>query len=410
MKAKKNRIEASFSQKRTKYNNVMLILNLIRKHRQVSRTMLSDMTGLSASTVSLLIDELMEGNLVKESGTEQSGSRGRRQTMLELNEDGGYFVVIEAISTGLIFHLYNLLCERVETLKYKAPKSKTEHVTCNYVRKLLDKNGIADGLLFGINIIYPGVFDRLTQKLIYSVIVPEKSFFGDEDISMLKDEFPEAKLLLSNYSCVVAYAEYAFFDQPMNKTILSVNIFEAVSAAAIILNEKGERLYNFPIEFGHVIVDKEGPLCRCGNRGCLEAIVGSSKLFADLVEKAGLTLAYTDEFFDPVNVKAMGLVKEEMEGGNKAIIQQMDAVAETIAYALVNLTNIIDPSCIFINGLITLLGDSFIAKIKKVYNQHNLKHLEVPNLIYTSSIDNNKRLKGGALMVMDEVFAFSYEN
>jgi len=411
IESKKKKIETSFSQKRTRYNNLMLILQLIRKHTQVSRTMLKEMSGLSASTVSLLVDDLIDSNIVKETGSEQQSSRGRKQIILELCESGGYFIVIEVISTGVFYHLYDLICKHVQTLKYDAPKADAKHVTGSYVRALLENNNIPAKLLLGINIIYPGIVDRLAQKLVYSVIIPEKDFFSDDDIDALKKEFPDAKLLLTSYSCVVAYAEYVLSIQPnLNKTLLSVNIFEAVSAAAIIVNEKGERLYDFPIEFGHVIVDREGPLCRCGNRGCLEAIAGSSKLFADLVEKAGLELEYTDVFFDPANIKAMLKVKLEIENGNGKVIEIMDNAAEIIAYALINLTNIIDPSCIFINGLIILLGDKFLSKIKKIYDEHNLKHLETPDLIYLSSIDNDKRLKGAALMVMDEVFAFSYDN
>ena len=412
LNTKKNRIEASFSQKRTKYNNMMLVLSLIRKHKQISRIEISEMTGLSASTVSLLIEDLLNSNIVKEVGTlSRNGSSGRKSIILELNPVGGYFMVIEVINTGVIFHLHDLLCERVETLKYKPSDSNQNNASIIHnARKLLNKNKVSDEFLLGINVIYPGIVDRYAQKLIYSVIVPEKGVFCDDDIKALKEEFPGAKFLLTNYSCAVAYAEYIFSEQPdINKTILSVNFIEAVSASAIIVNEKGERIYDFPLEFGHVIVDKDGPLCRCGNRGCLEAVISSSKLFADISEQAGLDIKYSDEFFDASNVQAMLLVKHEMENGNKAVIKKIDETAEIIAFALVNLANIIDPGYIFINGLVILLGDTFISKIKKIFDKHNLKHLEAPNLIYTSTIDNEKRLVSGARMVMDEVFAFSYE-
>ena len=408
---KKKKIETSFSQKRTKYNNTMLLFNLIRRHTQISRTMLSELTGLSASTVSLLVGELIANGLVKETGTDENGSFGRNAILLELNERGGYFLVIEVINTGIIFHLFNLLCQRVEMLKCKASDFDADNPIVDYAHKILRKNAISDELLLGINVIYPGIVDRFTHKLIYSVVVPEKSFFRDEDVTALKSEFFYAKFLLTNYSCAVAYAEYDFNEQrKINKAIISVNIFEAVSAGAIIVNEKGERLYNFPIEFGHVIVDKNGPPCSCGNHGCLETIISSSKIFAALEQEASLDLKYSDEFLNDANVRAMLIVKHEMENGNEAVIRKLDEIAEVIAYALINLANIIDPGYIFINGLIILLGDTFISKIKEIYNTHNLKHLEKPNLIHTSTIDRDKRLMSGARMVMDEVFAFSYEN
>ena len=377
----------------------------------MSRIMLSELTGLSASTVSLLVGELIANGLVKETGTDENGSFGRKAILLELNENGGYFLVIEVLKTGIIFHLFDLLCQRVETLKCKVSDFENNKTIIDYANTLLKKNAIPEDLLFGINVIYPGIVDRVTHKLIYSVVVPEKSFFRDEDVTALKSEFPRAKFLLTKYSCAVAYAEYVFNQRPnMNKTILSVNIFEAVSAAAIIVNEKGERLYDFPIEFGHVIVDKEGPPCLCGNKGCLEAIVSSPKIFSDLVRDANLNLSYSNEFNDQTNVEAMLVVKSEMEKGNQAVIKKLDEIAEIIAFALINLTNTIDPSYVFINGLIILLGEPFISKIKEIYNTRNLKHLESPDVIYASTIDQDKRLMSSARMVMDEVFAFSYES
>lgn len=385
----------------------MLIFNLVRKHGQISRAMLSELTGLSSSTISILVEELILNNMLREVGTDDNSARGRKPIMLEVDGSGAYFLVVEVISTGIICHLYDLLCRCVDTMKYRASAGKAGHPACDYAKALMKRNCIDEGLLFGINIIYPGIVDRSAQKLIYSVIVPEDQFFSDSDIDTLKNEFPDAMLLLTSYSSVTAYAEYAFSEQTFNKPILSVNIFEAVSAAAVIMNDKGEKVYDFPIELGHVSFDRTGPLCRCGNRGCLEAIVGSSRIFEKIEKQANLPLTYSNEFNDEINAKAMLRVKKELEAGNHTVIEIIDHVAEIIAFALISLSSIMDPYRIFINGTITLLGSGFIEKINKIYSANNLKHMEMPDILHMSRIDNEKRLKSGVLMVIDEVFAFS---
>ena len=134
LKSARSRVKSGFSQQNTKHGNTMLLFNLIRKNSPLSRIMLSDMTGLSATTVSMLVEDLMLNELVMEIGTVDSNLRGRRPIMLQLNRDGGYVGVVEVINTGLNCYLYNLVCECVDKAYFRYNQ---DPVKGNVVLKIL---------------------------------------------------------------------------------------------------------------------------------------------------------------------------------------------------------------------------------------------------------------------------------
>ena len=183
-------VKIGFSQKNTKHNNTMLLFGLIRKYSPLSRINLAKMTGLSATTVSLLVEELMYNNLVMEIGCGDTSMRGRKPILLQINGEGAYIAVVEIINTGVNCYIYNLLCERVAGIKYRI-KNGRKKLTDIIIHILKEKN-ISKEKLVGININYPGIIDKVNKKVVYSTVIPSDNYFGNDDIEELKKCFENA--------------------------------------------------------------------------------------------------------------------------------------------------------------------------------------------------------------------------
>jgi|GEM_PF-861270 len=405
----KNRVKTGFSQQQTKRNNTMLLFNLIRKNSPISRIMLAEATGLSATTVSMLIEDLIANNLVREIGEAEPIARGRRPIMLEVNATGGYFIVVELINTGLLCHLFDLKNRHLDFMQYRITGDLQANVTSDFINQMLYKKGIPVSLLLGINVVYPGIVDRATKKMVYSAIVPTRDLLSDNEVELLQKTYPNAVFMINNYSGVNAYGEFIFNDYDYTRSLVAVNIFEAVGAGAIFVNEKGEKTVDFSIELGHMMMDRDGPVCKCGNKGCLETLVGICALFKKVEAATGITLNYTDEFNHSRNVEAMKKVKELADEGNPAVIGILQEASRWIAIGLTNMNNIIDPGYIFIGGTIRYLGDDFLNMIRENMRQLNLKHTDFPNIINYSHLDGEERLKGCIAMMMDDIFALRME-
>ena len=409
IKSARNKVKTGFSQQQTKRNNTMLLFNLIRKSSPVSRIMLADMTGLSATTVSMLIEDLLANNLVHQIGEAEPSARGRRPIMLEVNGAGGYFILVEMTNTGLICHLYDLKFQHIDCMHYRISGSIQKNVASGFIFQMTEKRGIPASLLLGINVIYPGIVDRTAKKMIYSAIVTTSDLLNDSEVLYLQEQYPNALVMVSNYSSVSAYAEYSFNDYDYNRSLVAINIFEAVGAGAIFVNEKGEKTVDFSIELGHMMMDRNGPVCKCGNKGCLEALVAACALFKRVEQEAGVSLNYSDEFNVKQNVESMKTVAKLAEEGNPAVVRLLDQEAEWIAIGITNMNNIIDPGYIFIGGTIRHLGENFLNLIKEKMKKLNLKHTDFPSIINFSKLDGEERLKGGLAMMMDDIFALSTE-
>lgn len=406
----KKREKTGFSQQQTKRNNTLLLFNLIRKNSPISRIMLAEATGLSATTVSMLIEDLIASNLVREIGGFEAQARGRRPIMLEVNGTGGYFVLVEMTNTGLNFHLYNLQYQHIDFMQHRAAGQAGQKAASEWIGRLLERNGIPSHLLLGINIIYPGIVDKATKKMVYSAIVTDPDLLNDSEVASLQRQYPKAPVMVTNYSAVTAYAEYAFNDYHYNRTLVSVSIFEAVGAGAIFVNDRGEKTVDLPLELGHMMVDKNGPVCKCGNRGCLEALSGACALFKRVEQEAGLQLEYYDEFDHSKNIECMKTVAQLAADGNEAVNRVLDETAYWIAFGLTNMNNIIDPGYIFISGSIRHLGDSFLERIREKMKKLNLKHTDFPSIISYTQLDAEERLKGGVAMMMDAIFRLEFKN
>ena len=89
------RLHDGFSQKLMKSSNTRLLFNLIRSRMPISRAALAKETGLSPTTVSILVDEMLQSQWIHETGTNGRPERGRRPIQIEVNASRGYVIAID---------------------------------------------------------------------------------------------------------------------------------------------------------------------------------------------------------------------------------------------------------------------------------------------------------------------------
>jgi len=399
-------IRNGFSQKNTKHNNFMLIFDLIRKYSPISRIRLAKMTGLSATTVSMIVEEMKHNGIVVETGCVDTKTSGRKPISLSLNAQGGYICVLEIINTGINYYLYDLLCECVDVYRYR-PQGEFNHLSVEIIESLLAKNNIDKDRLLGINVDYPGIVDKNNGKMIFSAVVSCDEYFNNLDVEALKKNFPESTVLVHNDSDIAAYSAFMYKTHTSNETFLFVNIFECIGAGVIYVDEYGDRMLNYSVEIGHIMVDSNASHCMCGNIGCLELVAGAREIFRRINEETDLSFEYSNEFLSETNVNCMKMLGHELKKGNAQVYTVMEDIAEKIAIALANVNNILDPGEIHIGGLVKYLGEEFIDMIREKYAVMNVLPTACSGEIKLTKMDRTDCSKGAANMVLDAVFAIT---
>ncbi|MDR1619327.1 MAG: ROK family transcriptional regulator [Clostridiales bacterium] len=393
------------SQQKIKAHNITLLFNLIRSSMPTSRAALAEQTGLSPTTVSILVEELIDRKWVRETGVGDSSMRGRKPIMLEVNAEGGCIATVEIVSSGCICSLYDICFKKLGSVHIRKLPYSSNAIT-EEIKTLLKAKRVLLYRLIGIQLVFPGIFDQETGDLKFSVVVPADALHEYNLVSGLKKQFPKARVLICNNTTLLAYMEFASEDNAPGKRLLAVNIDEGISAGVVTWDSRRETCQCFSLEFGHIIVDQHGKMCKCQNRGCLETICSIAALFRSLNERAGLSLEFDDTFGAEINESAMREAAALFHAQDPRMMEIMDDYVYSFCCGLISVINLYDIQVIHIGGAISALGENFLALVRDtIATRFSLFRGAEGVVIEASRNDNLSRRRAAVMMAMDEIFA-----
>ncbi len=344
-----------------KTQNMNMLFNLLHENKNLSRVELKRMTGLSPTTVSSLIDELIEKELVIETGILDTGSIGRKAVSLTINPKGRHFVGIEIDGERIIIDIYDLTFFRV----YHSEKELESYEdTLEFiVSSLKSMTGMK---IYSVIIGFSGVLTKKGANNFISTVTDIS--YGDlaRDVA---EEFPDASVELLNSSSLIAFAEK---EERNLSDLISIDIGKGVGSGIIIDGKIYKGAGGTAGEFGHISVNMEGPLCKCGNRGCTELYTNTG-----VIRKKATEILKVEK----VSLKA---IYNEAEKGNIEIIKMISEIAEILSVALVGLINMMAPESVVIGGKIKELGEFFLEPLKKAVEEKcfigetKIEYSEVP--------------------------------
>ena len=263
-------------QQHLKDQNATLLFDLVRRRSPISRAELTKTSGLSAATVTVLVDELLQGGWLVELGAVGSTARGRRPINLAVNAARGAVATLEILSDGSILSVYDICLHKLTQTRSRLPASTSASIIAQ-LRAQLAALGLAEEQLLGIHILYPGLIDAMTERLSFSAVIRSWQQCCPTILPDSRAAFPDAYVMLSNNAAAVAYSAFLRDTEPPPLPLLVMTVQEGIDAGAVL---PGGR--SMPLEAGHISIDRNGPVCNCGNRGCLETFCSTTALFARL--------------------------------------------------------------------------------------------------------------------------------
>lgn len=350
-----------------------MILKLIFETENVSRAELRRMTGLAPTTVSTLVDELIEKGLVKETGILDTGNIGRKAVSIEINPEGRYFAGVEIDDGKVEIGVYNLRFR--EVLHYEAGHRSYKEIISFLIESLRDANEKLGTRVYSTAIGISGVVDMESNRVLLSTVI---DITGENFVRDLRAEFELMDVFLVNSSGLIAYAE---MEKRGLKDLVTVDIGKGVGAGIIIDGKIYTGAGGTAGEFGHISIDMNGERCKCGNRGCTELYTNTDAIRRNAEKILGEESV------------SLSRIREEAEKGNSEIIGMIDRTAEILSFALVGLVNMMAPESVVINGRIKELGDFFLTPLKRaVRDKCSLRQ----TAIEYSSVKGNAVTLGGA--------------
>ncbi|SNT36704.1 Sugar kinase of the NBD/HSP70 family, may contain an N-terminal HTH domain [Granulicella rosea] len=271
------------SNEQTRDVNRDLALERIRALQPISRVDLARASGLQPSTVSSIVEQLLEERWIRE-GAIVKTARGRRPTMLSLNDEMAILAadVRPAQAVLAVVDLNGRFLSRVVV----PLASNAQQSVAAIARAMKDLRGQFPGKTFqGVGLSLPGRVDPGSNRLLLAPNLQWESYDIAGDLSAklgLRVELENAA-----NACMLSELWFGHLNKIRNAVLLTIS--EGVGAAVLAEGRLISGRGGLAGEFGHVVVDPAGPLCGCGQRGCWEQFASSRaalRYYAELAPAA----------------------------------------------------------------------------------------------------------------------------
>jgi predicted NBD/HSP70 family sugar kinase len=255
--------------------NRRIALNFIRRHQPMSRADLARRSGLQRSTVSAIIDQLIDEGWVTE-GAIGRAPRGRRPRFLHLNVERAGILGVELRPETTTLGLAGVDARFVAQTSWPTPRDPAA-----FVAELAQA---ADGLRAahptisceGMGVSLPGRVDRHGRL----VFAPNLGW-GQVDLKQMLEAAVGLPVNLENAANACALAEFWFGRHPEHvRNLIAVTVSEGIGVGLLLNGQLVHGAEAMAGEFGHVSVTDDGPQCRCGKRGCWERYASNSAALA----------------------------------------------------------------------------------------------------------------------------------
>ena len=264
--------------------NRSVLLRALREKAGLSRADLARKSGLTKSTVSALVRELIDEHWIQEANTPMSlDGRGRPSTPLQLNAKLRVFIGVEIaveclriVGVSLSGKVLSKFETQINQLKPEAICLLTTQCIFNLSRQL-----VAEGLILsGIGICLPGAIDDDSGLVRFA---PNLGWREVPFLSMISDQLVQngtsnVPIYLQNDADAAALGECEFSEGDGEDPLIFISCDVGVGAG-IVLND---RLFTgaggVAGEIGHTILQVGGPVCSCGRRGCAETFIGANAI------------------------------------------------------------------------------------------------------------------------------------
>lgn len=335
-----------------KAENNSLILNSIRQ-RAMSRAEIAKITGLSKSAVTIITKQLIEEGQLVEIGTE-SISYGRHPILLDIVKNRRYAMGISLDRADASVCIVNLKLECVDSVACDISTFNTPEQAIIWAYEngleLMKQHGIAMDICVGIGIAAPGPIDYKNGIILTP---PNFEMFHNFNVKSCLSKISSMPVFINNAPVLMAMYEHCK-RIPEIRNYIYIVVDNGVGSAIVQNGKINMGSAGFSGEIGHTTVDINGPVCSCGNFGCLESYVTKKAL------RQNYGITSLEEMTDRAYV------------GDKAAVQNLQKIARYFSSGIINAVNMLDLEAVIISGELNYRNDLLFKYIQENIDERSI--------------------------------------
>ncbi len=376
------------------------ILNAIRSDGRLSRTDIARHTGLSQASVTGITAELIEEGLLKETAMGASEG-GRRPVLLALDPAGagalGVYLSISQISVVIIDFeatvkaAYHMPLEK----PYYAPKELVEK-TVQAIQACMWEGNFSKDRIAGVGVAVPGLVDSQTGKVRF---LPNYQWSEVHLRDMLQSEI-DHPTYIDNSANTLTISEQWFGEGRGLDNFALITLEHGIGMGLVINGQLFRGDKGIAGEVGHLTIDPRGPVCRCGRRGCLEALAGNYAILRDACQAAQDGLWSPP---DPDHI-AIETVLAAAQAGEPVLRRIYAEAGRVLGTAVANLAKILNPGKIFVSGRGTAAGAMLFDSMFAIMPDTISDKLESDPEVIVKPWGETDYARGAGVLVLQEIY------
>lgn len=389
----------------TEYNvknfNKHAALDLIRfSAGGLSRADLADKMGLTRAAVSLIINDLLETGVIQEAEI-RSAPSGRPPVTLEINPKLGLVGAIDMGASHMSLAVADFTARILQEFEVpldikRGPKDCLAEAN-QQLLQLLESQGLSISNISAVGVGVPGPVITEAGMVVAPPIMPGW------------DRYPIRATLEKKWNCPVtlnndaelgALGEWAYGAGRGEKNIAYIKVGSGIGAGLILNQQIYGGTRGAAGEIGHLTIDENGPLCNCGNHGCLEAFASGHAIAQQghLLVQSGKRTLLSDLGTEKITAHE---VAEAARRGDLHAQEILRRSGTFIGIAIAGLINLFNPSIVIIGGGVAQVGDLLTAPIRQAVRERAMRASEQSVRITTAMLGRRSLLMGATVQAIN---------
>ncbi|MBT2378732.1 transcriptional regulator [Streptomyces sp. CB00316] len=368
--------------------NLERVVRAVRMAGSLTQAEIARSTGLSAATVSNIVRELKDGGTVEVTPTSAGGRRARS---VSLSGDAGIVIGVDFGHTHLRVAVGNLahqvLAEESEPLDVDASSAEGFDRAEVLVKRLIEATGIGPDKVIGVGLGVPGPIDVESGTLGSTSILPGWTGINPSEELSGRLGVP---VYVDNDANLGALGELVWGSGRGVKDLAYIKVASGVGAGLVI----DGTIYRGPGgtagEIGHITLDESGPVCRCGNRGCLETFTAARYVLPLLQPSHGPGLTME---------RVVQLAREGDPGCRRVI----GDVGRHIGSGVANLCNLLNPSRVVLGGSLAEAGELVLGPIRDSVSRYAIPSAARQLSVLPGALGGRAEVLGALALVLSEM-------
>jgi glucokinase-like ROK family protein len=390
--------------------NKHAIIDLIRfTPNGISRVELARELNLTRAAITSIINDLQAMGIVDE--VEGQIRSGRKPIVLEINPHRGYVVGIDMGATHVTMLLANYAAHVVKDIEWTididdGPQKIISQIDEHLHQMLMEMNLRMEEIK-AICLGVPGPVVLRGGMVSEPPIMPGWDKFPIESYIQSLWDVP---VTLGNDAELGAIGEWAYGAGRGEENLAYVKVGRGIGAGMLLDGQIYHGADGSAGEIGHITIDENGPLCSCGNRGCLEAMAGGNavaKRAVELVKKGQRTELSTIRPVDSIQSKD---VIAAACNGDLVAQQILSETGAHLGTAIAGLVNLFNPSMIIVGGGVSQIGDLLLEPIRQTVQKRSLRMASKRLRISTALLGRRSSAMGAVVQALSLILHQEIEN